>query len=130
MIYMVVGIAGVFGALSRYGIGLAVANVWGLSSIAATLPINLAGSLLLGWFFTYAGIAGTIPPWFRAGFGTGFIGAFTTFSTFSMETVLLIEHGLWLKAGLYIFSSLWGGLLAAWAGQSAAQAMGRGAKRK
>lgn len=125
MIYLIVGIAGVFGALSRYGIGLAVSNLWGLSSIAATLPINLAGSFVLGWLLTYAGITGNMHPWIRIGFGTGFIGAFTTFSTFSMETVLLLEHGLWLKAFLYIFCSLWGGLLAAWGGNRLAYRMGR-----
>ncbi|WP_438449287.1 fluoride efflux transporter CrcB [Gorillibacterium sp. sgz5001074] len=119
MVYLIVGLAGICGALLRYGIGLGVARE-GLSSIWATLPINLLGSFVLAGFLCYAESAGSrLHPWVKAGFGTGFLGAFTTFSTFSMETVRLLTAGQAGYAVLYVLASLWGGLAAAWLGWKA-----------
>lgn len=116
MVYWIVGAAGVCGALLRYGIGIAVVQDGG-SSIWATLPINLSGSLVLAGFLCYAEAAGErLHPWIKAGIGTGFLGAFTTFSTLSMELVRLLDAGRIYAAGLYGMGSLWGGLAAAWLG--------------
>lgn len=118
MIYLIVGICGIFGALLRYGIGVAVVGE-GLASVWATLPVNLSGSLILAAFLCYAEAAGTrLHPWVKAGFGTGFLGAFTTFSTLSMELVHFLNQGQLLYAVLYGMASLWGGLGAAWLGWS------------
>ena len=55
-------------------------------------------------------------PHILAGIGTGLVGSFTTFSTFSVETVTLIQHETWTLAILYVFLSLFGGLLMSWLG--------------
>ncbi|MBP1156146.1 MULTISPECIES: fluoride efflux transporter CrcB [unclassified Paenibacillus] len=104
-----IGLAGMAGALSRYGISLALNN--GVSSYLpwGTLLCNLAGCLLLGklayseWLARY--------PKARAAVTTGFIGSFTTFSTLSWEFFELLEHRLYASAVLYFLFSLWGGLL-------------------
>lgn len=116
MVYFIVGVAGIFGALLRYGISVEAARA-GVLSIWATLPINLAGSLVLGAFTAYGAVRNPkLHPWIKAGFGTGFIGAFTTFSTFSVEMVRLIRQGELGYAALYVSASVILGLLAAWLG--------------
>ncbi|GIM44705.1 putative fluoride ion transporter CrcB 1 [Collibacillus ludicampi] len=116
MIYFIVGIAGVLGALFRYDLGLLIHSWWSLSFPLETLLINYLGCIILGWFTPWAASHKNFPSWIRVGFGTGFIGSFTTFSTFSAETLALIQKGLWGIAILYVLLSLWGGLLMAWCG--------------
>lgn len=116
MIYIIVGAAGILGALLRYGIGLLVVQA-GLDTVWGTLPINWAGSFILAGFLCYAETSRRgVHPWVKAGFGTGFLGAFTTFSTFSMETVRMLQDGAYGGAVLYITASLVGGLAFAWLG--------------
>lgn len=66
-----------------------------------TLIINVTGSLLLGFLLRYALDTTAITPEWRALLTTGFCGGYTTFSTFSYETVALIENGDWRRAALY-----------------------------
>ncbi|NEW05408.1 fluoride efflux transporter CrcB [Paenibacillus sp. SYP-B3998] len=109
-----IGFAGIFGALARYGLSLAwnpaspMAFPWG------TLFCNFAGCLLLGFLAFAEGLA--IPIRIRAAITTGFIGSFTTFSTFSYETFTMLKHGHLLLAALYVGGSLWGGLGFTWVG--------------
>jgi CrcB protein len=117
MVYVIVGMAGVLGAWLRYAIGSFVHEGWSLSFPLGTLLINWLGCLLLGWFLTRVNQFLPAPPWLRAGFGSGFIGSFTTFSTFSYETVNLLHKGFWALAVSYVLLSLWGGLLMAWGGR-------------
>ena len=114
MIYIWVGIAGMAGALSRYLLGMCIQNS-GVSGgfPLATLLINLAGCFLLAFFYTWAAGRTSVHPHVRTAIGTGFIGSFTTFSTFSYETFHLIENGRMILAAAYILSSLLGGYGAA-----------------
>jgi fluoride exporter len=118
MIYFIVGFAGILGALFRYDLGLYIHSWWSKSFPLETLIINYLGCFILGWFTPWAKSRKNIPSWIRVGFGTGFIGSFTTFSTFSVETMELLQKGLWGTAILYVLLSLWGGLLMAWCGYS------------
>lgn len=120
MIYLVVGIAGVFGALSRYYLGFAMGSLWAGTFPFATLFINLLGCFVLGLFLKSHSMIGRLPSWVKIGFSSGFIGAFTTFSTFSVETILLMQKGQWMGTLLYILLSLWGGLACVWLGSRAA----------
>ncbi|CAI6079050.1 Putative fluoride ion transporter CrcB [Paenibacillus sp. JJ-100] len=104
-----VGAGGFLGTLTRYTIQLMMpaANTgfpW------AVLLINAIGSLFLGWFFTIA-IPEKVTPPLRLAIGTGFTGAFTTFSTFTLDIVRLSESGEWIKAALYLLISVGAGLL-------------------
>lgn len=116
MVYAVVGIFGVVGALLRYYLGISMSMVWHDSFPLATLLINLSGCFLLGWITTHLSRINMFPPSIITGIGTGLIGSFTTFSTFSVETVKLILGSHWGIAILYVLSSLWGGLLASYLG--------------
>lgn len=109
------GIGGWLGAWARYGLQMAVPQQVG-GFPAAVLTINLMGCLFLGWFFTVALRSSRITPRVRLMIGTGFTGAFTTFSTFAVDMLQLFMLGQIIEALLYVVSSLVGGILLAWAG--------------
>lgn len=109
MVYITIGIFGMIGALLRYYLGISITTWWVYSFPLSTLLINYIGAFTLGWF-TYNISHLKIPQWFRLGFGTGLIGSFTTFSTFSVETVTLLENNQIFYALAYIILSLVGGL--------------------
>lgn len=111
LIYIIVGIAGILGALSRYYLGLTIHEFWHHSFPLATLLINLIGCFLLAWLTTYVARLNILPSEVITGIGTGFIGSFTTFSTFSVETMQLIKHAEWILAFLYVSCSILGGLI-------------------
>lgn len=101
---------GAAGTLARYAMQGIVQERTGTSFPYGTLVVNLVGCLLLGGIGEYALTHLTIPPEWRIGFTVGFFGAFTTFSTFSWETVWLIQDGEWMRATTYILVSVLGGL--------------------
>jgi CrcB protein len=107
-------LGGFFGALTRYGIGewLQTENGFPLG----TLFINLIGCFFLAWFLTFITIRKNIKPELTLLIGTGFVGSFTTFSTFSLETILLFQHGQGVYAVLYILTSIIFGLMMAYFG--------------
>ena len=100
------------GGLARYGISEWIQDSAGAAFPWGTLLINVSGSLLLT--FVYAVLEGTAaaPEW-RAFLGIGLLGGYTTFSTFSYETVRLIQDGDWSRAGLYVGVSVFASLGAA-----------------
>ena len=110
MTTLYVAVGGVLGVLSRYGIGRATLHHEQL--LWSTVGINIVGSFLLGLL-----VAG---HWFgrdvREGLGVGFLGGFTTFSTFSVQAILEVDGGRAGHAAIYVFASVLGGLLAATAG--------------
>ncbi|ANB56854.1 crcB-like family protein [Anoxybacillus sp. B7M1] len=116
MIYIVVGIAGMIGALSRYYLGLFVDIWWHHPFPFATLSINLIGCFAISWITMYLARLHRLPSELITAINTGFIGSFTTFSTFSVESVRLLQQSEWAIALSYIFSSLAGGLAMSWLG--------------
>lgn len=111
MVYVVIGIAGAVGALLRYYLGLSVGVWWRGYFPLATLIVNCAGCLCLGWFIIRVRTKFKLPDWVQTGVVTGLIGSFTTFSAFSVETMTLLRDGRWSMALLYVLLSFWGGLL-------------------
>lgn len=113
---VVVAIAGALGALTRYGIG----SVVGAKDFPwATLPINLAGSFALGFALRFS----ELRDWSdltTIAIGIGFLGAFTTFSTFSVETQTMLRDGRVVAAALYAGTSVVGGVALAALGYAAA----------
>ena len=98
-------LGGVLGALSRYLLGSWLAVAAGSGFPWATLQINLSGSILLGFLLR------SFPTWgtstdARAFLTVGFCGSFTTFSTFTVETVLLAQSGAYALAAAYALGSL------------------------
>lgn len=107
---------GAAGTLARYGLQGLVQERTGPGFPYGTLTVNLIGCLVLGAVGEYALAHLTIPPEWRIGITVGFMGAFTTFSTFSYETVRMVQDGEWRNAALYLFASIVGGLLAIFLG--------------
>jgi CrcB protein len=110
-----IGVAGALGALARYGIDGAVARratafPWG------TFTVNVSGSFLLGLVFTLFGERFAVAPWVRAAIAIGFLGAYTTFSTLSLETYRLLETRSYALAAADLLGSIAAGLVALYGG--------------
>jgi CrcB protein len=115
-IYLAIAIGGTFGCCARYEMTNLVQTIYGRDFPYATLSINLLGAFLMGFLFTETLQRLTISPVLRTGILTGGLGGFTTFSTFEMETLLLIEQGEPGKAALYAALSVALGFLCAFGG--------------
>jgi CrcB protein len=106
-----VALGGAVGSVTRYLIGVAVQSRAGLDFPLGTLIVNVSGCLLLGFLIHYALATPAITPEVRALLTTGLCGGYTTFSTFSYETVALIQDGDWRRATLYVALSVVGSIL-------------------
>lgn len=116
MSIVAVGIAGAAGAIARYAFGEYVVGRLASGFPLGTLLMNVTGSFALGFLAGGGAGAGTWSPALRLAVTTGFLGAFTTFSTFSVDTVQLWESGRLGLAAVNVIGSVVAGLLGAWAG--------------
>ncbi len=91
--YLAIAIGGVLGCWARYAMTNLVQAIYGRDFPYATLSINVPACFLMGFLFVETLERLTISPVLRIGVLTGFIGGFSTFSTFAMETLLLAEQG-------------------------------------
>lgn len=114
--YIAIAIGGTLGCWARYGMTNLVQSIYGRDFPYATMSINLLGSFLMGFLFVETLERLAISPEVRTGILTGFLGGFTTFSTYSMESVLLVEQGYFLRAGVYMILSTALGFVAAFGG--------------
>lgn len=118
--YVLIGLGGALGAVSRFlikGMNLGYHGKFPLN----TLIINISGSLILAFILTVALEIWSFDEDVRLGIATGFIGAYTTFSTLCKETVLLAQQGFFFYAVLYVAVSTALGLLAAYLGMIVAR---------
>jgi fluoride exporter len=114
--YLAIAIGGVLGCWARFAQTNLVQTVYGRDFPFVTMSINMIGSFLMGFLFIETLERLTISPILRTGLLTGFLGGYTTFSTFEMETLLLAEGGELVKAALYVALSVGLGFLAAFGG--------------
>jgi CrcB protein len=112
---LAVAVGGLIGAPSRFLIDRRISDRWESDFPLGTFAINVSGSLVLGLVVGLS-LAGHLPSEWKAFLGTGFCGAFTTFSTWSFETVRLFEEGEYFQGSLNVVLSLALGLAAAGAG--------------
>lgn len=110
---LIIGVGGFIGANVRYWLGAWIDSQFGLRFPLGTFIINLIGSLLLGFMATVAVERALIDPRWRLAVAVGFIGAYTTFSTFTYESVKLLEAGSYGLAALNVLGSTVLGLLGA-----------------
>jgi CrcB protein len=110
--------------MARFGLGIAVAELVGVRFPWGTLLINILGSFVIGWFDVLTGEFGklSVPADARVFVLVGICGGFTTFSSFSLQTMQLLQGGEALRAGAYILASVALCLLATWAGMTLARA--------
>ena len=121
MEYFYIGIGGVFGAMSRYGLSKWVGERWKGDFPLATFCINITGSFILGLLFIVFAKAGANMATLKNLTTVGFLGAFTTYSTFTYEIVNLIEDGERSIAVKYFLASIIVGLIAAFLGMTLAE---------
>jgi len=118
-----VGLAGAMGALSRYGLEGMVSGRFQGSFPSGTFVVNVTGSFVLGFIFVVLTERVTASADLRTSLTVGFVGAYTTFSTFSFETVRLIEDGAWSTAALNVAATVVFGLIALWCGLTLGRAV-------
>ena len=108
-----ISVGAVLGANARYWFGLWAAQKWGAGFPLGTFLINISGSLLLGFFMTLATQRLLIDPRWRLMVAVGFLGAYTTFSTYTYESFELLAQGQWAAGLANLLGSTLAGLLAA-----------------
>ena len=125
MIWLAVALGGATGSVLRYGAGRLAINYLGPDTVMATFAVNVSGSFALGLFYALAAertpLPGETQALIRALIGIGLIGGYTTFSTFSFETIRLLESGELTRAGVSVLGNLVLGLAAAYLGILAAR---------
>lgn len=122
MPYLLVGVGGFIGTIARFVVARLVGALFETKFPLGTFVINISGSFLLGVLGTI--VAQKVMPnseAMRLALGVGFLGAYTTFSTFEFETHALFDDGSWLTATTNMFASLFVGLLAVRGGIVAAK---------
>ncbi len=114
---LLVALGGALGALTRFGLSNLVQGLWAPRFPLATLGINGVGSCAIGVLYVLIAERGVLHADWRNVAMVGFLGAFTTFSTFSLETVTLLESGRGMEAFAYVALSVllctggsWGGI--------------------
>ncbi len=95
---IMIGLAGAVGALSRYGISAGLSRIAGSAFPWGTLAVNVVGCLIIGFVMHVSLTTNAIPHQWRVAITVGFLGALTTFSSFSYETIQLIEKSAYLAA--------------------------------
>ena len=120
---LVIAAGGAVGALMRYGMSNAVYAMLGRSFPYGTLAVNVFGSLLMGFLFVLLIERSTFDVLWRSAILIGGLGAFTTFSTFSIETLNLIENGSVTLALLNMLLSVALCIIAVWLGVAVARQM-------
>ena len=111
-----VGLGGFFGSIARYTISVWAAARWGALFPWGTFVINITGSFILGFFMAFAHSRPWLHAQFRLLFAVGFVGAYTTFSTYTYESLSLMMDGRFVLATLYAVGSVAVGLMAVFAG--------------
>jgi len=114
--YLLIAIGGAFGSIARYWVGSTVGSRLGFRLPYGTLIVNLSACLVIGFTLTYFGKRADFNPAWRFLLAVGFIGAYSTFSTYEWETLSTLRSGAFVLAALYAGGSLILGLAAVWAG--------------
>ena len=110
--FIVIGLGGFLGANVRYLVGGWIADRMGVGFPYGTLAINVTGSFIIGLFLTLISERFVAPPSARLFFAIGFLGAYTTFSTFTFESLALLQSRAYLLAATNLVGSLVLGMVA------------------
>jgi len=106
MLYLSVALGGAIGACLRFALGQFIARSYEGSWPWATFSVNIIGSFIIGFVFVCIHEKAMLPISYKPFIMSGFLGALTTYSSFSLETFLQMQQGQWLQALLYSVSSL------------------------
>lgn len=121
--YLLIAIGGALGSIARFWVTSAISSRMGIRFPYGTLIVNLSACLVIGFTLTYMGKRVDLVPGWRFLLPIGFIGAYSTFSTYEWETLSTLRSGAFVLAALYAGGSLILGLIAVWAGSAIAEAL-------
>jgi len=122
--YFYIAVGGALGALARYWVGVFVTGRMGTKFPYGTFVINMTACVIIGFSLTFLSRRAGLNPAWRYLVPVGFVGAYSTFSTYEWETLSTLRSGAFLLAALYVFSSLILGLVAVWCGIVLAEVVG------
>jgi len=114
--YLLIAVGGGLGSMARYWVGATVGGRMGVRFPYGTLVVNLTACLVIGFTLTWLGEHMEMDPAWRFLVPVGFIGAYSTFSTYEWETLQTLRSGAFAMAALYAGGSLVLGLAATWLG--------------
>jgi len=114
--YLLIAIGGALGSMLRYWVGSTIAGRMGIRFPYGTLVVNLTACVVLGFTLTYLGRRADLSSAWRFLIPIGFIGAYSTFSTYEWETLSTMRSGAFALAAVYAVGSLILGLAATWCG--------------
>ena len=123
MAYVAVGFGAVLGANLRYAISTWAADRWGAAFPYGTFLINVSGAFAIGLVLAALATRGGFSPLVRLFLVTGFLGGYTTFSSYAWEALALGSDGAWARFGLYVVGSNLVGLIGVWLGAKLALAL-------
>ena len=121
--YLLIAAGGALGSVARYWIGSTIGSRMGSRFPYGTFVINLTACIIVGFSLTYLGKRLELSPAWRYLIPIGFIGSYSTFSTYEWETLSTIRAGAFALAALYAVGSLLIGLAATWLGTVLAEAI-------
>ena len=121
--YLLIALGGALGSMARYWVGSTIAGRMGARFPYGTFVINMTACIIIGFSLTYLGKRAGLSPAWRYLIPVGFIGAYSTFSTYEWETLSTMRAGAFAMAGLYAIGSLILGLAATWIGAVLAEAI-------
>lgn len=122
--YLYIAVGGALGSIARYWIGATVATRMGAKIPYGTFFVNVTACIVIGFTLTYLGKRADFDPAWRFLVAIGFIGSYSTFSTYEWETLSSLRSGAFLVATLYAVGSLVAGLAAVWGGSLLAEILG------
>jgi len=119
--YILIAIGGALGSMARYWVGSTIANRVGTKFPYGTFVINIMACVVIGFSLSFLAKRADLNPAWRFLVPVGFIGAYSTFSTYEWETLSTIRSGAFLLSALYAVGSLVLGLAAVWGGSLIAE---------
>lgn len=119
--YLMIALGGALGSVARYWVGSTIGSRMGIRFPYGTIVVNLTACLLIGFSLTWLGDRVEIDPAWRFLIPVGFIGAYSTFSTYEWETLQTLRSGAFALAATYAVGSLILGLAATWCGAALAE---------
>ena len=119
--YFFIAVGGSLGSIARYWVGSAIASRLGTKFPYGTFVINVSACIIIGFALTFLSKRADLNPAWRFLIPVGFVGAYSTFSTYEWETLSTLRTGAFALAALYALISLFLGLAAVWCGSMIAE---------
>jgi CrcB protein len=119
--FVAVGVGALLGANLRFVVGNWAAERWSVDFPYGTFIVNVSGAFAVGVILAFMGERLGLSPLWRLFFVTGFLGGYTTFSSYAWEALVLAEEGAWVRAGVYVVGSNLVGFAGVWLGATLAR---------